>query len=142
MRGIASDPLCLFCNKDRETVKHILWDCPSAKDIWGACGCGRKIQKNTDEDTMFVEVIKNMIDQCIKEEVELHAEIARRIWFRGKTLVHGWDFSHPNVLIQTTYNSLEAYRKVMAKDKPLGDNTKGAGPIRWRPPPTGVYKIN
>jgi hypothetical protein len=31
------DPLCLFCKSTVESVKHILWDCPSTNNVWGAC---------------------------------------------------------------------------------------------------------
>jgi hypothetical protein len=30
-RGV--DDLCLFCLQEAETMKHILWSCPSAKDV-------------------------------------------------------------------------------------------------------------
>lgn len=44
--------VCYVIYMDNEMVKHILWDCSSVKDIWGACG--KKIQKSIDEGTTFV----------------------------------------------------------------------------------------
>jgi hypothetical protein len=42
-RGVVDDDLCRFCGIDRETIMHILWECPSSQDVWGSCGWG--IQK-------------------------------------------------------------------------------------------------
>lgn len=27
-------PSCAFCGTDRETVKHLLWDCPRTREVW------------------------------------------------------------------------------------------------------------
>jgi hypothetical protein len=29
-----NDDLCLICNRDQETAQHVLWECPSAADVW------------------------------------------------------------------------------------------------------------
>jgi hypothetical protein len=34
-RKIIQDPLCPICGLEPETSFHILWDCPSARDVWG-----------------------------------------------------------------------------------------------------------
>lgn len=57
-------------------------------------------------------------------EVEFHAEIARRIWFRRNTVVHGGDSIHPNDLILSASKSIAEYRAVMVKDVILGDNVE------------------
>jgi hypothetical protein len=85
-KGISLDPLCLFCKKELETAKHILWDCPSAVDVWGAGG--RLIQKSYVAGFSFAEVMEYLFDRCSGDEVEVHAEIARRIWFRRNSVVH------------------------------------------------------
>jgi hypothetical protein len=41
-----------------------------------------------------------MIKRCTPEEFELHAEVARRLWFRRNSVVHGGDFLHSNDLIR------------------------------------------
>jgi hypothetical protein len=44
----------------------------------------------------FVEVIEFLMERwCTKEEFDLHAKAARRIWFRRNTVVHEGDFVHP-----------------------------------------------
>jgi hypothetical protein len=36
-RGIVLDPLCIFYKMESETTYHILWECFSSQDVWGAC---------------------------------------------------------------------------------------------------------
>lgn len=33
-RGIQVDPTCRVCNRERETICHLLFMCPMAKDVW------------------------------------------------------------------------------------------------------------
>ena len=42
-RKVVQDDLCLICHREEETVAHILWECPSSKDVWGVCR--RSLQK-------------------------------------------------------------------------------------------------
>jgi hypothetical protein len=43
---VVSDDKCPLCTREAEIVKHILWSCPLAQDVWG---CGpKKFQKGTD----------------------------------------------------------------------------------------------
>lgn len=69
--------LCIFCCSKSETVKHILWDCLSTTDVWGAYG--KKVQKSIGERNTFIEVLEDMIVRCTSEELELQAINARRI---------------------------------------------------------------
>jgi hypothetical protein len=34
-RKIIQDPFCPICGLEQEISFHILWDCPSARDVWG-----------------------------------------------------------------------------------------------------------
>jgi hypothetical protein len=36
-KGIVPDALCPICDLYEETVKHVLWTCEAAKDVWSAC---------------------------------------------------------------------------------------------------------
>lgn len=139
-RGIVQESWCLFCCSEFETIKHILWDCPSATDVWGACG--RKVQKSTGEGNFFIDVMEGMMERCTIEELELHAVIARKIWLRRNTVVYGGVFSHPNVLIQEAVSSLNEYREANTMEAMVVLNREPVIPIKWQAPPPGVYKVN
>lgn len=86
-----------------------------------------------------------MFDRCTTEEVELNAEIARRIQFRRNTVVHGGEFIHPNILIHAASAIISAYRTAMAKDTVVGAFGAAQAPhgeVPWKPPPFKSYKVN
>ena len=37
-RKVVKEPMCPFCEMEEETVSHIIWECPSSRDVWGAKG--------------------------------------------------------------------------------------------------------
>lgn len=94
----------------------------------------------------FVEVIEFLMERCTKEEFDLHAKEARRIWFRRNTLVHGGDFVLPNEVINSTSKFIGAYRAAMEKERDAGvpvEILQGtSGVVRWKPPPPGTLKTN
>jgi hypothetical protein len=142
-KGISLDPLCLFCKTEVETTKHILWDCPLAADVWGACG--RIIQKSYVAGYSFAEVMEVLFDRCNGEDDEVYAETAKRIWFRRNSVVHEGEFIHPNEVIQIAALFINDYREAMKK---MGEGESmemtRVTPvfIRWVPPLSSFFKIN
>jgi hypothetical protein len=45
-------------------------------------------------------------------------------------------------MIQTASTYIANFREATAKNKNLGKTTGITGPVSWRPPPPGIYKIN
>jgi hypothetical protein len=79
-RKIITDPLCPQCGREPETAFHILWQCPSAGDVWGTAG--RVFQKSCFIGPDFIRVVEGMIRKCNPEEFLQFVGIARRIWLR------------------------------------------------------------
>jgi hypothetical protein len=88
-------------------VAHILWNCPSSKDVWG--GGPIRLQKLGEVEDCFPSVLDAVLGRCNREEVELFAVLARRIWFRRNSLIHGEKFAHPTQLVHDAQNALEEY---------------------------------
>ena len=61
-RKIISDPTCLLCEQEAETTFHILWQCISAKDIWGSGSI--VFQKSCYNELDFLQVAEDMISKC------------------------------------------------------------------------------
>jgi hypothetical protein len=40
-KGMNLDPFCIVCLTEKESISHVIWDCPSVLDVWSMCG--RKI---------------------------------------------------------------------------------------------------
>lgn len=76
-KKITQDPHCPLCGLEAETSFHILWNCPSARDVWGACG--RKIQKRVFEGLEFIQVMEGIITSCEEDDINLFGRVARKI---------------------------------------------------------------
>jgi hypothetical protein len=57
-RGIASDPLCPVCGLVPETMGHVLWSCPAAKDVW--LENMMRIQKSTCDEDDFINIVEKL----------------------------------------------------------------------------------
>jgi hypothetical protein len=77
---VTQEACCLICNGSVEMAKHILWECPSAQDVWG----GSKIifQKSLCVGENFMGVLEYLMGKCSVMELELVGVIASRIWRR------------------------------------------------------------
>jgi hypothetical protein len=76
-RKIIKDPMCIICGMEVESRLHILWQCPSAMDVW-CVGCP-KFQKSPSVSYDFLEVVEGLFDKCTREEMKLFCSIVRRI---------------------------------------------------------------
>jgi hypothetical protein len=139
-RGVVQEAKCPICGREDETAKHILWSCPSAQDVW-SCG-PTKLQKGIGEGITFVHVVEEMIGRCDLAELEILAVVARKIWFRRNSVVHGGDFIHPTHVFRDAINSLEDFQKANTQDIVLRSPLQDDIPTLWRKPPPGIYKIN
>jgi len=45
LQKVVKDTACQLCERESESVRHILWSCPSTQDVWGS-GV-RKFQKGS-----------------------------------------------------------------------------------------------
>jgi hypothetical protein len=92
-RGVNCNSMCPICKREEETIVHMLWSCPAARDVWG---CGPiKVQKSGITGDDFFEVFRLMVEQYDNDKLDLIAVIARKIWFRRNVVIHRGLFSHP-----------------------------------------------
>lgn len=78
--------ICPICEREEETVEHILWSYPLVNDVWG-CG-GIKFQKRSGEGKNFIQVFKEMSVYCERTDLVLFAVTARYIRLRRNILIH------------------------------------------------------
>ena len=103
-RKIAKDALCPICTLEEGTCFHILWSCPSARDVWS--GSIRWFHKSSLGGPSFRSVVEEMQRSCDEDEFRLFVEIARRVWFRWNETIHGGPFIHPTALVQQVGEAL------------------------------------
>jgi hypothetical protein len=103
-RKVTTDALCPICALEEETSFHILWSCPSARDVWS--GSIKKFQKSSLDGPTFRGVVEEMFRMCDGDELHLFVSIARRVWLRRNEVIHGGLFTHPTVLVQQAKNAV------------------------------------
>jgi ribonuclease HI len=110
--------------------------------VWGICGI--KIQKAHCEGDRFMDVMEFLTKRCDMDEMALVASIARNIWLRRNTYVHGGEFKHPKRLVQEIEDFMQQFRLATAREDEIEEMSKhdNPSPTRWSPPLAGVYKVN
>jgi hypothetical protein len=139
-RGVLQEAVCVLCNQEIESTRHVLWDCPAAQDVW--CACDRIFQKSSFEGSGFREIWEALIMRCNQEELAFSAILARNIWFRRNSFVHKGVFSHPNELVRDAEVSFQEFSHVksMATGQNCGITNNMS--VLWQPPPAGIFKVN
>jgi hypothetical protein len=112
-KGVLKDTSCPIYRLEEETVLHIIWRCPSSRDVWG--GGQIKLQKCGGMWICFPSVFGAILGKCIAEDIELFAVLARRIWLRRNSIIHGECFTHPAQLLLDAQISLEYFRNANRK---------------------------
>jgi hypothetical protein len=80
---------------------HALWSCPAAQDVWSY---GPIIfEKRCSWGEGLVETFFTLQAYCDGEDLAMWAVIARRIWFRRKSVVHNESFTHPNMVYREAF---------------------------------------
>jgi ribonuclease HI len=143
-RGIGTDDLCQICCQEKETVFHVLWECPAAQDVWGASE--RVFQKRKTLGTDFMVLVGDLADTLSRGELFLFAVTAKEIWRRRNVVLHGGVFTHPSMVAKIAQASLQQFQSANASEPRQDDEDYGANGIGdgscWKAPPRGVYKAN
>jgi hypothetical protein len=139
-RKIISDHSCPVCGIEEETISHILWQCPSAQDVWSV-GC-RKFQKSFFPTTDFIKVAEGMLMKCDPEEFQLFVGIARRIWLRRNSLIHEEIFAHPNEILHSATTTLSDFHQEQELFTTGESQVIPSLSCKWTAPPLGWVKAN
>ncbi|XP_059429074.1 uncharacterized protein LOC132162872 [Corylus avellana] len=115
-----------------ETCFHILWQCPSAKDVWSMGSI--KIQKGSFSGPEFMQAVEGIFSACTKEDIVQFVGLVRRIWLRRNDVLHGGVFSHPRELVQRNLHAIEEYKQAQDDGEVDREDAATLIPIRWEVP--------
>lgn len=76
-RGIVMSRACPICKLESKSLVHILWNCPSTTNVWGASS--KIFQKCNFSGFDFLQVVEEMFRRCGMAEFELFVGISKRI---------------------------------------------------------------
>ena len=130
----------LICDVEDETVYHILWQCPSARDVWRA-GCA-KFQKSNFEGPSFLHVAEEMLGKCDMAKFAQFVSVARRIWLRRNEVVHGGSFMHLKKIMQQAIQAVTNFRTLRDEALLRSVPSEPEAPCPWKAPSMGWYKVN
>ena len=105
-------------------------------------GGPRSLQKLGITKGMFSNLFEVLMKRCNKEDLELFAVTARKIWLRRNSVVHGEPFSHPTQLIRDAQNSLEEFQRIHYESRGGMQITRDTVEAKWKPPPENMIKLN
>jgi ribonuclease HI len=138
-RKIVSDPFCLICGLEVETVSHILWECSSTMNVWGAC---KPFQKLSITGQSFIRLFEEIAQTGRETDMRLFVVLTRQIWLRQNKYVHEGIFANPNTLVWQAYNSIAEYDATCTRDGLARESCGTITSQKWQAPPKGVYKAN
>jgi ribonuclease HI len=144
-RRVIEMKACPCCEREDEDALHALWLCPAARDVWGSSvSC---FQKYCYAGTNFKGLVAYCVERGTKEELELMAVIARRIWLRRNAWLFERRFDHPNTVYNEALRSLVEFKRCNIKEQESSvsvgrEEAQSIKQTCWIPPPVGLIKVN
>ncbi len=78
-RGLSLDPTCWICLQHPETMTHILWACPYARNVWAQVS-GRIKKLGNTEHNDFLDIKKDFASNATKSEMESWTMVSWALW--------------------------------------------------------------
>lgn len=147
-RRIASDVLCPVCKSDRESVFHLLVQCPFAQVIWRISPLGLAVGLNQVDS--LIRWWDSLLERWkgIKENKKIWAAVGTiiwRIWLCRNDIVFNSKKWGPDVACQLVVSDavdfLEANAN-KAQDSTGSSSSCSNSAHRWEKPCRGWFKIN
>jgi hypothetical protein len=139
-KKIISSPLCPVCELESETVAHVLWACPAAKDVWTESL--KSIHKCSLMSGNFGAIVDMLHDRLEEDQMQLFAVTARLLWLRRNRWVFNGEFQAPAVLMMHAQEQLRAYTSAELCRQVHSPLKAPPGVQCWTKPAHGVIKLN
>lgn len=114
--------------------------CVAAKSVWSECSS--RIHKCVSGNTDFLTLFGVLSSRLEREELELFAMVAQRIWFRRNIYVFDGIFLPPSSLVKCAKEAIAEFRE--AHDSRFLFSIHNPIPLltQWSKPPQGFIKLN
>jgi hypothetical protein len=109
---VVPDPICPTCGVVAESVCHSLWWCRATSTVWNECGVRIHISALKDGD--FLSIFEQLSNRLDREDLELLALIAQKIWYRRNNIVFGGALLPPRCLANSAKETMEEFSKAQA----------------------------
>ncbi|KAF5475122.1 hypothetical protein F2P56_006963 [Juglans regia] len=107
-RKVIEDSICPVCKREEEDVKHALWCCPAAADVWAEAESLVRKWRNQVQDftSLWMELIKRLSKGCLERVVA----IMRGIWGRRNAFLFENKFGSTGKVVRLALVCLEEYQ--------------------------------
>jgi hypothetical protein len=139
-KHIISSPLCPICKTESETVAHVLWVCPAAKDVW--IDSFKSIHKCSYLHATFADIVEMLFNRLEDDHLQLFAITARLIWMRRNKWVFEGEFQPPAVVMGLAHEQLRAFKAAELCRHVHSPVVPSPVAQTWTKPPYGVIKLN
>lgn len=139
-RHVTLDPLCPICGLESETIGHILWNCPSANDVWLECDC--QIQNSTSDVNDFIFIFQKLLDRLDPHQMHIVATVARQLWLKRNSFVFNGEFLSPSSLVRQALEQVDACLVVEQRMPATEVVSRPPSAAVWQKPGYGWFKFN
>lgn len=137
---------CPSCEREEETLCHVLWRCPAVVDVWAEEGS--PMQKWAYGEEYIGVVWRKMAEKLNEEELGLVATVLRNVWLRRNKLVFENGFFNPKAIFTQAKHSIEENQSAQGNSRATSssrttNNSRGERELaKWKAPREGVVKVN
>ncbi|CAN1324720.1 hypothetical protein LINPERPRIM_LOCUS33210 [Linum perenne] len=140
-RGIQVEGSCVCCGSELETMEHVFFTCPVAKECWQLSGLTTWVEGlpgfGVDSRRWIFELINAEAEFQVQKTVAmlwaLWRERNTRYW-QGKTSPH-------QIIVRLCDEELKEWRTIHHKDRSPRPREESVC-IKWHPPAPGFVKCN
>ncbi|XP_035546179.1 uncharacterized protein LOC118348488 [Juglans regia] len=140
-KQITESDCCPICEREPETIMHVVWSCPAASDVW--VENDSPVNKWYSSDYEFMDLWVKLNAFIKEEKVEVVACIMRKIWMRRNLLLFEKKFYHSRNLISAATQGLREFK--LSQDQLQKTQMQGnvdRSVIKWEKPEEMVVKAN
>ena len=139
-RKVIQEDICESCREATETVGHVLWSCPKAKEVWE---CSKLVigwnggTNQTFQDLMWELLING---DAGEDKVAYAVTIAWALWHNRNEVRYGGVRKSGQQISSWASDYLREYRAATVQVAPGVSVARQV--IPWSPPQNGQFKIN
>ena len=108
-RQVPIDPKCAMCGSSDETVLHILWQCPLARNLWALVK--GKLQKSDSSARTFFSLAQYLKSRLSHKDFELWAMVTWSIWNARNRFYFEETQTPPHAILKSAETLLDEYQR-------------------------------
>ena len=77
------------------------------------------VSKRALQGPNFIQVVEGILNNYGKETLNTLAATARQIWLCRNEVVHGGNFTHPNIMVKSTKTAMDEFQASNVRPKKI-----------------------